>query len=273
MLYIAFDCKISIKIALGDGRIAMPIDRPYHRTYRQFVDGNYDEGGRSGYVVHHKFAESPEHYVRAFLLLLKDLQELFDYIEPADNNLPCYSYRIHALLLRACVEVEANCKAILRENGYSRSGDWNMGDYKKIEKTHLLSAYEVKVPIWHGARTIWSPFTPWASEAKLPWYEAYNISKHDRHSKFKEATFEHLIDASCGLLVLLSAQFGRHDFQPGNTLLACEGPGDGMESGIGGYFRVRFPTKWPQDLQYDFKWQNLQNEPDPFQTIDYSKIA
>lgn len=251
----------------------MPVDHPYRRTYGQFVDGHYAEGDRSGYVDHPKFAKSPEHYVRAFLLFLKDLQELFDYVEPADRNLECYSYRIHALLLRTCVEVEANCRAILKENGYSRSGDWNMGDYKKIEKTHFLSEYEVKVPIWTGTRALRYPFEPWTSGAKLPWYEAYNISKHDRHSQFKKATFKHLIDASCGLLVLLSAQFGRHDFQPGNTLLACEGPGDGRESGIGGYFRVRFPTEVPLDLRYDFKWQNLQNEPDPFRTIDYLKIA
>jgi len=251
----------------------MPVDRPYRRTCRQFVDGQYAEGGRWKYVVHPQFAESPEHYVRAFLLLLKDLQELFDYVEPADNNLACYSYRIHALLLRACVEVEANCKAIMRENGYSRSGDWNLVDYRKIEKTHFLSAYEVKVPIWTGVRAIWSPFAPWASGAMLPWYEAYNVTKHDRHSQFKEATFKHLIDACCGLLVLLSAQFWTHDFQPGNTLLACEGPDDGMESGIGGYFRVRFPTNWPHDLRYDFDWQKLEKEPDPFRTVDYSKIA
>jgi hypothetical protein len=224
-------------------------------------------------MVHPKFAESPQHYVRAFLLLLKDLQELFDYVEPADRNLVCYSYRIHALLLRACVEVEANCKAILRENGYNRPGDWNMGDYKKIEKTHFLSTYEVKVPNWTGTRALRSPFAPWASGATLPWYEAYNISKHDRHSQFKKATFKHLIDASCGLLVLLSAQFETNDFSPGNTSLVVEGASDGMESGIGGYFRVRFPANWPHDLRYDFDWQKLKSEQDPFRTIDYSKIT
>ena len=106
----------------------MPVTCPYRRTCRQFVDGSYSEGGRWQYMLHPKFAQAPEHYVRAFLLLLKDLQELFDYIEPADKNLHCYSYRIHALLLRACVEVEANCKAILKENGYSKSDNWNMDD-------------------------------------------------------------------------------------------------------------------------------------------------
>ena len=251
----------------------MSVNRPYRRTCRQFVDGSYTEGGRWGYMLHPKFAQSPEHYVRGFLILLKDLQELFDYVEPADKNLDCYSYRIHALLLRACVEVEANCKAILAENGYSRSGDWNMSDYKKTEKTHLLSAYEVKVPNWSGSRAIRTPFSAWTSGGALPWYQAYNTTKHDRHSQFEQATFEHVLDACCGLLVLLSAQFETNDFSPGNTLLAVEGSGDGMESGIGGYFRVRFPTNFPTALRYEFDWQQLKNDPDPFQTIDYSTIS
>ena len=65
----------------------MPVDRPYRRTCRQFVDGHYTRGGRGQYIVHPRFAQSPEHYVRAFLILLKDVQELFDYVEPADKNL------------------------------------------------------------------------------------------------------------------------------------------------------------------------------------------
>ena len=223
-------------------------------------------------MVHPRFAESPEHYVRAFLLLQKDLQELFDYVEPADKNLSCYSFRIHALLLRACVEVEANCKAILKENGYSRGGDWNMGDYKKINTTHRLSSYGIKIPNWHGVKNIWSPFSAWANRRPLPWYEAYNTTKHDRHTEFEQATFEHLLDACCGLLVVLSAQFETNDFSSGSTLLALEGPDDGMETGIGGYFRVKFPNDWPEELKYDFEWEALKGEADPFRTIDYTTI-
>jgi hypothetical protein len=219
----------------------MPVNHPYRRTCRQFVDGSYTEGGRWRYMIHPKFAQAPEHYIRAFLLLLKDLQELFDYIEPADKNLLCYSYRVHALLLRACVEVEANCKAILKENGYSKTSDMNMGDYKKIDKTHLLSLYQVKAPSWSGSQVLRTPFLAWSTGGPLPWYQAYNTTKHDRHTEFEEATFGHLIDACCGVLVLLSAQFETNDFSPGNTLLAVGGPDDGMKSGIGDYFRVKFP--------------------------------
>ncbi|HXU29307.1 MAG TPA: hypothetical protein VN851_01915 [Thermoanaerobaculia bacterium] len=251
----------------------MPVHRPYRRTCRQFVDGSYTEGGRWEYMLHPKFAQSPEHYVRAFILLLKDVQELFDYIEPADVNLTCYSYRVHALLLRACVEVEANCKAILKENSYRKSGALNMEDYRKIDKTHLLSSYKVKVPNWSGNQGIREPFLGWATSSPLLWYQAYNATKHDRYSEFEQANFGHLIDACCGVLVVLSSQFETNDFAPGDWLLSAGGPNDGMRSGIGGYFRVQFPESWPVDLRYDFKWETLKDDPDPFQEIDYLSLC
>ena len=250
----------------------MPVTRPYRRTCRQFTNGEYAEGGRAKYIRHPKFAESPEHYVRAFLLLLKDLQNLFDYVEPSDNNLRCYSFRIHSLLLRACVEVEANCKAILRENGYTKTGDMNMEDYNKINATHRLSSYVIKAPNWNGSQNIRAPFLPWATNNQLPWYQAYNTTKHDRHEAFEKATFKHLLDASCGLLVILSSQFETNDFSPGANFIAGYGSNDGFESGIGGYFRVKFPDDWPEELRYEFNWEDLKDEDDPFDTIDYTSI-
>lgn len=250
----------------------MSIKRPFKRTCRIFLDGKYAEGGRSKYIEHPEFAKSPGQYIRAFHLLLKDLQELFDYIEPSDQNLDCYSYRIHELLLRACVEVEANCRAILNENGFIKK-NLNMNDYKKINKTHHLSSYEIKVPYWDGLKQFRKPFSSWAKGKNLSWYEAYNATKHDRYSSFKKATFNNLLDACCGVLVMLSAQFYTNEFTPGNTLLAIEGPNDGMESGIGNYFRVKFPSDWPKKSRYDFDWREVMAEKDPFQKIDYSKIV
>lgn len=248
----------------------MAVTKPYHRICRQFTNGTYAEGGRSQYIEHAKYAKSPEHYVRAFMLLLKDLQELFDYIEPADKNLSCYSYRVHELLLRACVEVEANCKAILTENGYTKKDDMNMADYKKINVSHRLSSYEVRMPFWHGTHGTRKPFSPWATGGGLPWYQAYNATKHDRHQSFDLATFEHMIDGMGGLVILLSSQFYGYDFGPGNNFITVEGSHDGMESSIGGYFRIRYPADWPTDQQYDFDWQKIKHEPDPFQEFDYS---
>lgn len=148
-----------------------------------------------------------------------------------------------------------------------------MADYKRIDPTHHLSSYQVKVPYWDGNKNIRSPFSAWAQKKPLPWYQAYNMTKHNRHTGFQEAKFDHLIDACCAVIVLLSAQFETQDFTPGDTLLAVNGERDGMESAIGGYFRVKFPDDWPLELRYDFDWHQLKNEPDPFQSIDYSKIA
>lgn len=255
----------------------MPIDRPYYRTCRQFVDGSYTEGGRWMYALHPAFAQLPGQYIRAFQVIQKDLEELFDYIEPADTNLSCYSYRVHEVLLRACVEVEANCKAILLENGYSRSGDLRMEDYQKLELSHRLSSYEVRVPNWHGSRALWRPFEPWrhvptkgpASSRTLPWYAAYNSAKHDRRGAFERATFENMLGAVTGLVAILSAQFHTHDFSPAGWGLGGGGPEDGMEAAIGGMFRVKFPDDWPIEDRYQFSWQALEAEADPFRKLQF----
>ncbi|OGU30434.1 MAG: hypothetical protein A2057_04660 [Ignavibacteria bacterium GWA2_35_9] len=248
----------------------MSVVKPYRRICRQFADGTYGTRGRWEYMLHKKYAKSPEHYIRAFLLIQKDLLTLFDYIEPADKNSKTYSYRIHELLLRTCVEVEANCKAILIENGYRKKSDnMCMNDYKKIEISHKLSSYKIKLPIWNGKKNVRDPFSEWKSKGTLQWYDIYNQTKHDRHSKFKLATFDNLIDAICGLISLISSQFWRCDFPPTEWILSLGGINDGMESAIGEYFRVKFPTDWDVSERYEFDWNQLKNDTDPFQNSNY----
>jgi hypothetical protein len=254
----------------------MSVTRPYFRIARQLVDGSYKNSGNGGYVRHPKYANDPEHYVRAYLLLEKDLKELFDYVEPAEQNRDCYSYRIHELLLRACVEVEANCKAILLENGYKKrvvngkERDLNMLDYIKIEQSHKLSEFEVRVPTWSGAGELRTPFLAWRVSGPLDWYRAYNETKHDRHTAFRNATFGHMLDAVCGCLTIISAQFLDEDYSSQSGRLVVEEPDDGSEEAIGGYFRIKFPQSWPVSDRYDFDWwHTLKEDPDPFQQYPY----
>lgn len=249
----------------------MTLARPYRRTCRQLADSSYADNGNGRYVAHRAYAKAPEHYIRAFLVIQKDLQELFDYIEPSDQNLSCHSFRIHELLLRACIEVEANCKAILTENGLVFRGNPNMLDYWKIDASHKLSAYEVCVPTWHGERARRKPFANWTNppaQQGLPWYQAYNATKHNRATNFHRATFEHMFDAICAVAVLLSAQFYTEDFSNSDELIAIGGSRDGMTSAIGGYFRVSFPA-WPEAERYEFDWSALENEDDPFVNFLY----
>jgi hypothetical protein len=250
----------------------MAVLRPFRRTARQFSDGPYWEEGRSRYIDHPLFAEAREHYIRAFLLIQKDLQTLFDYVEPSDRNLQCHSFRIHELLLRACVEVEANCKAILRENGYP-SGEWKMRDYRKLDASHRLSSYRVRLPVWRGVQSERRPFAAWAAGGALPWYSAYNSTKHDRHEAFDQATFQQLTDAACGLVALLTAQFLHHESPGKEASKSGQGHYEVFISAIGGYFEVKMAFDWPQEERYLFNWNELATLADPFDSFDYSNVS
>lgn len=246
----------------------MPITKPFKRTIRQFTDNSYANSGKSDYIIHNKYAQSPEQYVRAFLLLQKDLINLFEYIEPADKNLNTYSYRIHELILRSCIEFEANCKAILLENDYTKKDNLNIFDYKKINITHRLSSYKVQLPIWSGKTNIRKPFEEWVTGGSLSWYQTYNKIKHNRNIEFEQATFDTLINAISGLFVILSAQFYTYDFIPGNSYLLIES----SNAGIGDYFIIEFPKDWKEEEKYDFSnedWQKMKFETDPFQKHIY----
>jgi hypothetical protein len=223
------------------------------------------------YIHHPKYAQMPDHYIRGFDFLMKDIIDLFDYVEPSDTNFDTYSFRIHELLLRTCVEVEANLRAILLENGYPKSGMLKMDtDYFKIEASHHLSGYEVLFPLWYGGQTARVPFTAWASSYNpLFWYKSYHAIKHDRLQEFKTANFRNLIHAVAGLVVVIAAQFGSENYFPGPVnIVASLGPNDGMDDTIGGYFRIKYPV-WPANEKYDFDWQILSTQTDPFANYPY----
>ncbi len=249
----------------------MTLKKPFKRTVRQLVDNSYSHNGNGQYVTHKDYAESPEQYLRAFHVLLKDFITLLDYIEPSDVNLKTFSFRIHELLLRTCIEVEANFVAILSENGYRKKGNWNIKDYYKVNDTHHLSSYEVLIPTWKGNKNIRKPFENWNNSSSLNWFQAYNKTKHDRHSEFEKANFENLTEAICGLSALLASQFMDNDFSPNDILLSLGGVNDGMDKSIGDYFRIKYPRDWEEEEKYDFNWSILEKEPSPIDTINYNK--
>ncbi len=99
-----------------------------------------------------------------------------------------------------------------------------------------------------------------------------NSAEHDRHNEFKHANLKNLLDAVCGLLVLLSSQFYTENFSSVTYQICAGGSHDNMESAIGGYFRISFSSDWPKDQGYDFSWQEIQKEKNPFMKINYDMI-
>ena len=252
--------------------------KPFHRIYRRVPNGPNAGYSSTAYITDPDYAKAPSHYVRAYKLIQSDLQKLFEYVEPSAESLCTYSFRIHELLMRTCIEVEANFKAILVENKYtpeiSRFGPiFNIGVYKKINQSHRLSDYEVLLPEWNGERRIWKPFEAWGTGKSLEWYQSYNASKHDRKEAFNAANLEVLINAVAGLLVLLSSQFETEDFSAGKRVLAISGyDNHEFEPAIGSMFRIRFPNSWSEDELYDFDWNELKDQEDHFQKFNYDEL-
>ncbi|ODS57086.1 MAG: hypothetical protein ABS40_05850 [Agrobacterium sp. SCN 61-19] len=257
----------------------MPLDKPYYLTYRPMIDGPNAGYSRWAYIRDPYYARSPGHYVRAYLLIQKDLERLFEYVEPSPEAELTFSFRIHELLMRTCIEVEANFKAILDANIYTPAINrfqqpiYNMSVYKKVNASHHLSSYEVMLPLWNGPRKILKPFEGWNTGKGIDWYQAYNASKHDRLQEFKQANMGALISAVSGLLVLISSQFQDQDFSAGDDLISLGGMDyHDMSASTGSLFRIAYPNDWPDGQKYDFDWAKLRGDPDRFQRFNYDRL-
>jgi len=133
-----------------------------------------------------------------------------------------------------------------------------------------IDGYIIHVPIWEGNKSSYNPFGDWKNSVELEWYQAYNSSKHDRHSAFKQATLKNLINATAGLLVILSSQFRTENFSSSYRSLAVNTDSYyDTEPALGGFFHVEFPDDWTDDEKYEFDWSTLKKEKDRFEKINY----
>lgn len=262
------------------------IRRPFHRIWRMPTARSGGAADPYQLIQNTYYAGNVSRYFNAFILLTKDLRDLYQYIEPDDQNNDTYSHRLQQLLVRASIEVEANLKAILIANkyesgrsNYDGSMKLDMKDYQLVNGSHRLSSYEVGIADWQGEGIVRQPFKVWSSDPKgtPQWYSAYNAVKHDRVDSFHRATLFNATEAIAGLAVLIAAQFYRFDPTPSPPVLGLgiqnsEGPLARMEFIAGAYFQVRFPTDWEENENYDFnfqEWDELVAMGDPFADYKY----
>lgn len=257
----------------------MTINRPFHRNYRQMKGLKYEDDNAYQYICDEFYAKSARHYINSFNLIVSDLKEIFLYVNPSDLCVGAFSYRMHELFMRVCIEVEANFKAILRENNYDKIKT-NISDYILIDSTHHLSSYEVSLPIWEGNGR-WVPFEKWkpyrgrslqpTNSISPGWYDAYNKSKHDRQANFHLANFINLIQAVAGLLVVLTSQFKAIDLTSYETKWVNDDESPDKYA-LGGIFKVRYPDDWAEEEMYEFRWSDLSGKSDRFMKINYNQL-
>lgn len=154
------------------------------------------------------------HAIEHAEILIEDLRDIARVVYPSPKTAKAYGARIRDLLMRACTEVEAQCKAVLKANNYVKldskgkksKRDLDMSDYALVVEPLGLEVFTVEALRFPDYPKI-SPFKDWP-ETSLSWYQAYNRTKHNREEAFEDASLENAISAVAAVFVLLAAQYG-----------------------------------------------------------------
>lgn len=258
------------------------LNKPYYRIARP-------KARIPEYVIDPQYSTDRLQLSRAYTNIERDLRRIFDFIEPGDDNASVYSFELYSLLLRACTEVELNCKLILSDNGYEkkdRNGrelDLNMGDYMKIEQSSKLSKYKVTYRNWrdqsgnHVSKVI-IPFENFglATPCSPNWYKEYNLVKHNREKNLRLATLDNCITAVSGILVLLYSQFGSRCIETygmSGMYWEIEGESDDIfDADV--IFGIEPPKleDWDETELYHFDWNTLKTQANPIEKFNFNAI-
>lgn len=237
------------------------IDEFLPRQARPFIGS---EPGRSesfgdgpgSYLDDPRFAPGYHSLVRAGAVLDRELDLLFDFIEPCDENQHCFSHRTFGLLGRSAMEVEALLSLSLEAAGIEPAGGKpNMSDYKELEDDLRLSEYKVRLPIWSGVASEFQPFRQWSGEleerGKLDWWRCYTDTKHHRVEHFARATMRAAVEAAGAALICLFAQVAGRALDASSDIFgAYIADQDGWITGDR-LFEI-LPPVWPEDDKYRF---------------------
>lgn len=150
-----------------------------------------------------------------YLMLECDIDNSSRYVEPAGQE-NVYSFEFAKLIILACTEAESVFKAICHEIDETAHVG-NIRDYKSMILGKYPKITDAVVVVNRLEKSI-EPFKGWDT-GSLEWWTAYNDIKHNRGSKFSEATYINAVTALAALyiLILYLAQITGIEFQGSNS--------------------------------------------------------
>lgn len=240
----------------------MSSNKPYYRIFIPQKGCSIMEN--LDYLSDSRFGNTKEmeSLANAARIIIKDYLNLTDFVEPTDENKNVFSHKIFELLLRTATEFEANCKGILKANGYINPK--NIEDYHKLNSLMKLDKYEISSSLWNSERKV-VPFSEWSHGHRLSWYKAYNDSKHNRYANFQLASLENLFIGINCLIVILAAQSPIITSRISDGYIATSNTSNEI---IFNNITVKYPY-FEDNQKYDFNWNELKMEIDPFRCYSF----
>lgn len=143
---------------------------------------------------------------QALRLLVEKMDEILLYIEPDSASLNTYSHKTRELLILACTELENFWMSYMKKSGVQplNGRTFTTKDYVKLKDKLHLKEFEFELKTYSSVPLL-RPFEQWDDAnptATLPWYEAYNKTKHDRSAYFSLSTLLNCINAVVANLVM-----------------------------------------------------------------------
>lgn len=135
-----------------------------------------------------------------FNTLEEDLLEVARYVEFTPNNYKTHSVQFVRLLLAAGSEVDVACKALIRTFEPNAKPE-NIGHYR----SHLLGQFPEIAEDVISCPRFGLKLQPWKGwpTAHPSWWHDYNSVKHDRIQNYERANLENVLNATCGLGVII----------------------------------------------------------------------
>lgn len=156
-------------------------------------------------------------------ILIEKLDEVLLYIEPSQIGLRTYSHKCRELLILACTEVENLWAQYMRLASANPAGrTFTTNDYVRLLIPLHLRDYLISCKLISNTYSV-NPFSQWSASSptqSLPWYSAYNKTKHDREQYFSEATLENCIHAIAAVIVMFCVRHGPFFLVEGDSTLA-----------------------------------------------------
>ena len=171
-----------------------------------------------------------------YLSIEENLNETSRYIEPTGQE-NVYSFEFQKVIMLCGAEIESVFKLICSAVDENHSCG-NISEYKKI----MLRAFpkigetRVIVPRWGGKNIF--PFGRW-TEGPLGWWSAYTEVKHNRISKFSNATYKNAVYCLAALYVLILYLYRINGYD-------CKG--DDSRYFCSDYYPIPFYAQRPSEL-------------------------
>jgi len=137
-----------------------------------------------------------------FIALEEDLERASRYVELVQANEKTYSLEFAHLLFAASSEVETvmTLVCILFDPNTKAN---NFHACAKLLRKHFPRMWEEQVKLPRFGLTL-RPWEEWKNNKGVPfWWMSYNHVKHERHSKFAEATMKNAVNALAALYLIV----------------------------------------------------------------------